>query len=241
MTEKIYTIPINEVFDECKEHNELGCPFCRLRAKTEADEISAVLGASMMEPETRKKMNERGFCQRHLNQMLDGGNKLSLALILESHMAEYFSELESDKGINAMLKGGAGNESIKVLNKRQNSCYICDRLDFTFGKFISNTVLLWETEREFKDKLKAQPYICLPHMKALLEFAKDELSKKKYSDFYGDLSFVVLKYFTSLREDVTQFTRKFDYRFSDEPWGNSKDSVERAVKFINGDCSVYKK
>ncbi|MBE6631219.1 MAG: hypothetical protein E7623_00805 [Ruminococcaceae bacterium] len=237
MIEKIYTIPVNEAFDECIERPEYGCPFCRLISKTEANEISAALGAAMMEPDTRIKMNEQGFCGRHLSQMLEGGNKLSLALILESHMAEVYKELEKDKGLGALLHGGAGNGSLKALERREDSCYVCGRINFTFNKFLSNSVLLWETEREFREKLKAQPYICLTHYKQLLEIGQRELKKKSFSDFYADLSKPVLSYFEALREDVTFFTKKFDYRYADEPWGTAKDSVERAVKFLKGDCS----
>ena len=44
----------------------------------------------------------------------------------------------------------------------------------------------------------------------------------------------MLSYFDTLREDVSWFCKKFDYRYNDEPWYNSKDAVERAIKFLSG-------
>lgn len=38
MSEKIYTIPVNEAFEACAEDKSRGCPFCRLYNKLEADE-----------------------------------------------------------------------------------------------------------------------------------------------------------------------------------------------------------
>ena len=42
-------------------------------------------------------------------------------------------------------------------------------------------------------------------------------------------------YMEELSGDVSWFCKKFDYRYNDEPWYNSKDSVERAMKFLRSD------
>jgi hypothetical protein len=46
---------------------------------------------------------------------------------------------------------------------------------------------------------------------------------------------VVDGYLETLTEDVSWFCKKFDYRYDAEPWKNSKDSVERAIKFLRSD------
>ena len=40
---------------------------------------------------------------------------------------------------------------------------------------------------------------------------------------------------TTLTDDISWFCKKFDYRYDAEPWYNSKDAVERAIKFIRSD------
>lgn len=68
--EQIYTIPVNEVFEKCMAQSvrenvsDCRCPFCELYNKYEADEVDLILGASMMEPDIRKKTNEKGFLPR---------------------------------------------------------------------------------------------------------------------------------------------------------------------------------
>ena len=61
------------------------------------------------------------------------------------------------------------------------------------------------------------------------------MNKKRVPDFQKALAEVVNKYFDELRADVSHFCKKFDYRYENEPWGNSKDSVERAIRFLSGD------
>lgn len=84
MKEQIYTIPVSEAF----EARSGKCPLCLLREKWEQNELDLILGASMMEPDIRIQTNEKGFCNDHLHKMYARGNRLPLALTLESHLAE---------------------------------------------------------------------------------------------------------------------------------------------------------
>ena len=54
MAEKLYTIPINEVFDASAADAGCGCPFCALFNRLEDTEVDTILGASMMEEDIRK-------------------------------------------------------------------------------------------------------------------------------------------------------------------------------------------
>jgi hypothetical protein len=37
-----------------------------------------------------------------------------------------------------------------------------------------------------------------------------------------------------LEGDLDWFTQKFDFRFKDEPWKNSKDALPRAIAALGG-------
>lgn len=229
MLETIYTIPINEAFEECRDDAKKGCPFCLLKKKLEENEIDLILGASMMEPDVRQKTNKLGFCGDHFGLMLKAKNRLGLALILESHLNEIRSDI-SGKGLSALKgKGAAACERIEELEK---SCYVCTRIENSFVKMLENTVWLWEQDGDFRKKFDSQPLFCLSHFKRICETGKKELSKKKFPDFYSAAYKVTMDYLDSLCDDVSHFCKKFDYRYDDEPWGNSKDSPERAVSFL---------
>ena len=232
MSEKIYTIPVNEAFEACAEEHSRGCPVCRIYNKLEANELDLILGASMMEPDVRKQTNEKSFCPDHFNMLLTEKNRLGLALILESHMNQLREEV-NDKGLAALV-GKTGSAAPKRLNRLDGSCYVCDRIEYSFSRMLSNAVLLWTEDDSFRDKVQAQPYICLPHFRMWLEAAEREL-KRGYPDFYKAVSRPVYAYFDELRSDISWFCKKFDYRYDAEPWGNAKDAVERAGKFLCGD------
>ena len=228
MEEKIYTIPVNEAFDE-----KDGCPFCRLRRKLEDTERDLIMGASMMEPDIRIKTNKMGFCKKHFDKMLTMNNRLSLALMLESHLA-----LVEDNTViwkdSIVLKDNT-KKAHENMQKLHNSCYICENAKEKFEKMLLCAVILWNNTDDFRAKLREQPYFCIEHADEFLEIAKYKLDKKSFAAFAKDLSKVQSDYISSLREDVSRFCKKFDYRYDSEPWGNAKDSPDRAVKFLQGD------
>ena len=128
------------------------------------------------------------------------------------------------------VKGGAS----KYLAVLQSDCYVCGRMQAALDKIIDNTVELWAADSTFRAKLEAQPYICLDHARDLLS-AGQGLRSKTAQAFSASVLSVLNRYIETLREDVSWFCKKFDYRYDQEPWYNSKDAVERAFKFLRSD------
>ncbi len=219
-------IPVNEAFEASAADKGCGCPFCALYNKLESDELDLILGASFMEPDIRIKTNEQGFCRVHYDMMLTKKNRLGMALTLESHLIE----LEGELGF-----GSDGKKSALRIEKLEGSCYVCSRIENNFSHMIDTAVLLWQRDEKFPEKLKAQPYFCLPHYRALLKQAQKRLNKKQLSAFVADCESIEKKYFEEIKGDISWFCKKYDYRYKNEPWYNSKDAVERAIKFLRSD------
>ena len=228
--EQIYTIPVNEAFEASRDDPALGCPLCALYRKLEENELDLILGASMMEPDVRIKTNKEGFCKTHYDMMFVRKNRLGMALTLESHLNELSNEIKSSK-----LFGSKTPKAIPRITELEKSCYVCRRIEFNFEHMIETAVLLWDTDDEFKKKLDAIPYFCLPHYRRLLEYGQKRLSKKDFPEFNAKCEKIVNTYLDELKDDVSWFCKKFDYRYDEEPWYNSKDSVERAMKFLRSD------
>ena len=227
--EQIFTIPVNEEFDACRDDHSLGCPFCKLYRRLQRDEIDIILGASMMEPDIRIMTNEQGFCGKHFEIMLGRKRMLGMGLILESHLAEVKGKITK----RALLRDPSA-ASLPLLKKLSDDCYVCGRINKNLSAMISTAVYLYESDDAFVEKFRAQPYFCIKHYTELISYAQKKMSKKNFSSLYDDAEGVMEKYVTSLSEDVSWFCKKFDYRYDEEPWYNSKDSVQRSIKFLTG-------
>ena len=227
--EQIYTIPINEAFEAGAADKKCGCPMCALYRKLEENQLDTVLGGAMMEPAVRIKTNEEGFCKHHYDMLLGMKNRLSMALTLESHLFQLQKEL-SPSGIAGLFAN-----PINRVEKLEGSCYVCARVDYHFGKMAEVVVGLWKSDPDFPAKFNAQPYFCLPHYRMLVDTAKKALGKKDFAEFEKQASTIVNTYLDKLAEDVSWFCKKFDYRYENEPWYDSKDAIERAVVFLRSD------
>ena len=228
--DNIYTIPVNEAFEASAADKSCGCPFCALYNKLEDDQLDLILGASMMEPDVRIQTNKEGFCRPHYDMMFTRKNRLGMALTLESHLAELRGEIK-----DGTLFSKPGEKPMKLILALEGSCYVCRRIEFNFEHMIETAVILWDTDEDFRPKLKAQPYFCLPHYRRFLEYASKRLGKKPYAEFEKEVSAIVNSYAEKLNDDISWFCKKFDYRYDDEPWYDSKDAVERSMKFLRSD------
>lgn len=164
--------------------------------------------------------------------LLSGKNRLGLGLMLESHTEQLKKEL-ADKGLAALV-GRVGIAAPRRVARLETSCYICDRIEYSFSRMLSNAVLLWSEDKAFREKVKAQPYIACRTSGCGLRRRKRSLSAgiptstARYRSRYMPVSIPSARTFRG-------FCKKFDYRYDAEPWGNAKDAPDRAGKFLCGD------
>ncbi|NLV50932.1 MAG: hypothetical protein GXY20_09615 [Clostridiales bacterium] len=230
MPEKIFTIAINDAFSL-----QEGCPMCYLKNKLEESTLSYALGAAMMDPDIRIKMNEQGFCASHFERLFSMNNKLALGLILESHL-DYLSDIMStpvsgDKK-HLMSKKAHNSDLTDEMTRLSASCFICYKVDHTQKRYASNVVYLWQNDPDFKNKLASQPFICLSHAALILEAGKRELKFDEYSLLCKALSILIGEYTRKLRADVTTFCTSFDHRNASKPLGDEKYSIDKAIKLL---------
>ena len=234
--EQIYTIPVNEAFEKVRDEGGM-CPFCVMYNKLEANELDLILGASAMEPDVRIRTNELGFCDTHFGLMFKRSKRLPLALMMESLLSEGVSK-DMD-GSMGMFIQKTGETVAKKLEKRACSCYVCERIENNFVHMLETAALLWQSDSAFQEKAKAAPYFCVPHYGRFLRTAKERLSKKDFAEFFTAMNAIEKEYLGDLKDDVSWFCKKFDYRYENEPWGTAKDAPERARVFLTGMLHVH--
>ncbi len=223
MRESILTIPVNAVL-EPKE----GCPVCRMRDMLEQRTVEYIMGAAMMEPDVRIETNRAGFCHTHFLQMLKQKNRLSLALMLQTHLEEVDRELFSRKKLFEPK-----NSRKAKLSEINSTCFVCEKVEWGMERLL-RTFFEMSSRDDIKELLKEQEYICLPHYDLLTSLAPAYLQKSALDNFNRIISALTKKYIASLYDDVSHYCSMYDYRNAkkDADWGNSKDSIERSVKFL---------
>ena len=229
MKEKLYTIPLSEAYETISE-----CPFCLLEEKLELEAVEYSLGASMMEPDERIVSNEKGYCRRHFKMMLEEKQALSLALVLDTHLNELIKKIKdsSAKPHAKKLFSKEEDSLLGVLSDNSSKCVICDKIENTLDKFAEVFWYLYKTEDDFKEKVLSSKGFCLEHFYKVMSKIDCELSSKAKEKARNEIIELEIKNLERINEEVNWFTKKFDYRFTNKPWKNSKDAPQRAIKKI---------
>ncbi len=234
MKEQLYTIPVNEAFD-----NRCECPICVMYHKIEEGALDFTLGPSYMEDDVRMVTDKLGFCEEHVEKMYKRGNRLGMALMLKTHADRLINDAESKVKHMKLGKSRKSEDTCDLseyLHKVEDSCFICDKITGVFARYIDTVFYLYECEKDFRDKLKKANGICNRHVRLLLNEAVKHLGKNAANDFARDITELYLENMKRIRDDLSWFIDKFDYRNAEADWKNSKDAVQRMMLQLD---SVY--
>ena len=232
MKEQIYTIPVNEGFDAKTE-----CPFCAMYEKLERDAVNYTLGPSYMEQDVRDRTNESGFCNEHYKTMYEKQNRLGLSLMVSTHMAEIQNrmtallenETREEKKTVFKKKKVQENRLSEYIEKMSAGCFVCEKIENSMKRYFETFFYLWKKEDAFREKVLESQGFCVKHFGRLVSLSEKELSKKQREEFLKLIVHLQNENMERVKEELLWFISKFDYRFKDEPWGNSKDSLHRAI------------
>jgi len=233
MAEKIYTIPVNEAFDK---HSE--CPICSMYVELEDNAIDFMMGSSYMEDDIRMETDRLGFCKTHMTMLAKSKNRLGLSLILKTHLDKQKKDCEKIGKFplvpKTLLNKKSENPYADWAMKASCNCYICNRINAFFPRYIDTALQLYRKDPEFRLKYESCKGFCQEHFGLLMEKGQEVLNRKELADFSETTRRLYLENIQRLSDDLDWFQDKFDYRHKDDPWKDSKDAIERAVVKTNG-------
>ena len=145
-------------------------------------------------------------------------------------------------GIGDKLNGKAKAATQEILNQARavnemaDSCLMCESIAENMGRYLHTFFHLYQHDSDFRTKFRNSKGLCLPHLGKLLETATRELGAKELGRFVDTVVKLEKDNMDRIQEDISWFIKKFDYRYENESWKNSKDAVERTVNKARGWC-----
>ena len=223
MKPNITTIPITELFTDTD-----GCPICRMHRMLEEQYVEYITGAAMMAPDVRVKTNRVGFCHRHFSMMVNNGPRLSNALLLQTHIDELRKKVFPKKDTDLPDK-----KMLAAIRENDRTCYVCDRIEHDILHLLATVYVQYGSDPEFRRQYQNQDFICLDHYALVMGNAnKKAMDKGTFKEFCEVTNKLSKGYMDTLYDDVTHFASMFDYRNQGGDYKNSKDAIERSVRFL---------
>ncbi|MCL2605261.1 MAG: DUF6062 family protein [Defluviitaleaceae bacterium] len=233
--DRIHTIPVLDALREPKN-----CAFCVMRENLERTSVQFIISPAYMEDDVRRETNRAGFCKLHLSAMYDAQNRLGMALMLHTHLLCINKKIQDLSKGDLTFKWPGKNKSDPIektrdfLQKTDASCYVCERVEDTFERYIDTFFHLWGKGGKEAELIASQKGYCLPHFIKLLDVAAG-FGKSKRERFTEEFVGKQQNVMKELADDIEWFTLKFDHRYSEESWKNSRDALLRAMALLGGE------
>ena len=223
---QLETIP---VWDGIASQSE--CFICDLMQEAQKDSISFYLGSSVMNPETRVKVNTIGFCPQHTSMLVQSGSPNSMAVMWESHFEETRKQLE--KVLNEMEHPKNVAKTARKLREatdsREHGCLICDRMEERLNRYCFTIPYLWGQDMQFREAFAKSKGFCLPHMARIMELAPEALDAKIAKDFSCAMAELQKRSLERVAHDLWYMTEHYKSENRDKPWNGCEDAQKRAV------------
>ncbi len=230
MAEQLYTIPVNDAFaTQCE------CPLCDMQRSLEINAIEYTMGPSYMEDDNRAMTDELGFCAHHMRLLYAEKNRLGLALMMKTHTDKTIKDMKELAAKGPAPKAGLFGKNtpdspvVAYVKKLESTCFVCGKMNERFDRYVDTIFHMWKKDPDFKDTFKKCKGFCTYHYGVLYEMGVNKLSKDKLDDFLETLNNLYFENMERVNGDIGWFIDKFDYRFKNEPWKNSKDAIPRGI------------
>ncbi len=241
MKYKLETIPVWDAM-----HEDTECLFCSLMEKAERRYIDFYLGSSVMNPETRVKVNSVGFCPTHYSALSEEPKPQGLALISHTHLLETQRALGPLQDSLKHIKKGKRAKKIieqirEVLRSRESGCLICENMEMTLLRYAYTYVFLWGSEPEFRDAVEKSKGICLHHYPVVLDMASQALEGGQQEEFLRTIASSMDRWLSKMAEDVHWQTQMYKSENRDKDWRGTQDAHKRAIHHETGSVRFIKK
>lgn len=200
------------------------CPLCQLEAGAIHAYFDAILYEAVNDPKIRSGLVKSfGYCHRHAHYLMDMRDSLGVAILYQDQVQLLLEVLA--KKVWPDLKRTDQKNGIEV------NCPACQNQIETRQRYIA-VVLENIQDREIKTAYEASPGFCIPHLTILLE----NTTVQPLRDYFCNSEKQNL---LRLWNELQEFIRKHDYRYSDEPYGSESNSWIRAIKKVTGDKEIF--
>ena len=222
-----------ELIDACKQG---GCPICTMTLATVARYLDSVIYENVTDPQTRDGVTAaRGYCNDHSWTLRDMGAALGTALMYRDvvrYAAEDLARRPTGGGgglldrLAALAGGSEPTPAEGGAKGRRHQCPAClvrRRYETTY----LGTLLAHLGDEELTEALRHAGGLCLVHLDQAWGATRDGAALERLARLQGEIMM-------ALHEEMSEFIRKQDYRFRDEPIGAEGTAWIRAVEMVAG-------
>ena len=223
-------MPSSTAYNLMEACREPGCPICRLEQRGVERYLDNHFYENVNSPAWRKELRASlGFCHEHawlgVNKRL--GDALGYSIIYHDILGSILKEWDTRAESNPPSRRHTSRleKGHSALAPRK-PCPACAYRDEARRQILTSLASELPTP-ELRQALESSQGLCLPHLKAALEFIKDTSVQQTLIGIHRAK-------LEGLRSELAEFIRKSDYQNIQEGFGPEGDAWLRAISLIVG-------
>ncbi len=224
-------------FDLLNACREAGCPICRLSQRAVQSYVDAILYESVNDPDVQSQIvAARGYCNQHAWLLPEGqGRSLGVAILQRAVLKDVLTEIGNGRqslgrAVRRRLTKSDRPESFLAALKPRRECPVCQQ-QASIEQMALSELLKQLNEPELREAFRQSAGLCVPHFRAALQLISDDAAEQTLLTLQS-------AHLKRLHEQLSEFIRKNDYRFTSEGYGVEGDSWLRAIGIISGQKGV---
>lgn len=211
-----------------------GCPLCRLVVQRVESTMESIDYEFVNDPGWREQAEDAwGFCNVHAHQWLAVAHPLGTALIYQGVLRRIDDQLRrvqiDQDGLSSRLRNAIARSSDGRLDARGTCPFCIVRSEETATSL--QQLLTGLGDGTLASRYADSDGLCITHLDAALALGPP-------GAVLDILRAHAAETHRRLQEHLQEIVRKHDYRFRNEPIGEERGSVERAVEHVAGSAGV---
>jgi Family of unknown function (DUF6062) len=210
-----------------------GCAICRLAERSVQRYLSALANEGVTDRELRDQIRAAyGFCAAHGRMLRTGRDALGSAIIHRDMINNLNKALLAEPPLPSTAAARMrrtlrpGNPVAQQPFPAKRGCTACEQLRIAEQRYCA-ALALGMADNETLAAFQTSAGICVPHLRLTLRTAPDPES---YERLRAGQSAI----WQRLLDELDEFIRKQDHRFTREPSGPESDSWRRAIDLVAG-------
>jgi hypothetical protein len=214
---------------------EPGCPICQLMDRTAERYLDSLLWENVNDVKVRDEIRQaRGLCRDHSWDLARHRAALGTAIITRDVLQSVLEELE-ESGLHGPLARPlrSAQAFLRARLSPKAECPACVQVREMEDIFLRTFVAHLLGPEGLMTAYEVSEGLCLSHFRRALDRVRQQKVLTALVRTQSDI-------WKRLVGELTEFIRKNDYRFRDEPWGDERDAWRRAIAALAGAPRAYR-
>jgi hypothetical protein len=221
--------------------SEAGCAVCRLKTRAIERYLDGLLWENVNDPDVRREIRRaQGFCHEHAWGLARHGASLGAAILMRDALQNVLGALRDARcqalpdaplrrALRSLDHGRQPASAAELLARLTPSaaCPACAQGEEMERIYLDTLMEHLLGEDGLLATYEASDGLCLPHFRQVISRAQEETA-------FSAMVNAQRRIWERLLAQLSEFIRKNDYRFRDEPVGEEGDAWLRAIAALAG-------